>query len=198
MMTVQYEQVAKTILERRTRKPILMNGEKIADEQILQLLELGNAAPTHGRTEPWRFQVFVDEGLERFCNFHAETYWQETNPDIRTEHKYNLFKSFHNHASHLVIVTMKRTQGTKIPDFEEFAAASAAVQNILLGAEALGIAAIWNTGGMTYSESMKKFLGLEEEDMMVGLLYLGHVKEGMSKDLTRRMSAEEKTQWYRS
>ncbi len=197
-MENHFELIAKNIKERRTYKVQLMNGEKISDQDIKDLLALADTAPTHGRTEPWRFTVFTGEGLKRFCQFHADTYWNETDENIRAQSRYDLFQSFYQHASHLVVVAMKRTEGVKIPSFEEYAACAAATQNILLGAEAKGLACIWNTGGKTYADSMKKFLALGEEDQVVGLVYIGKVDEIADKSAQRRIPLEDKIAWHNS
>lgn len=44
----------------------------------------------------------------------------------------------------------------------------------MLGASALGIAAIWNSGGLTHHPAMKEYLQLGPEDVVMGLIYLGH------------------------
>ena len=53
-MTERFEIIADIIRSRRSIKPVKMNGKKIPDEQVKELLKLANWAPTHGRTEPWR------------------------------------------------------------------------------------------------------------------------------------------------
>lgn len=193
----QFFILSKIIKERRTRKAQLMNGKKIEDATIESLLELADCAPTHGRTEPWRFQVYADKGLEAFCKNHAKLYWEGTDEAIRNTTKRDLFGSLYQFASHLIVVSMERTEGVKIPDFEEYAACCAAVQNILLGAEALGLAAIWNSGGMTYSDKMKEYLGIKEEDQVVALVYLGYLDTELDKEAQRRISLDEKTQWIK-
>lgn len=34
-----------------------MNGQPVSQAEVQQLLEAANWAPTHGKTEPWRFAV---------------------------------------------------------------------------------------------------------------------------------------------
>lgn len=194
----QFTIISKIIKERRTRKAQLMSGKKIEDANIEKILELADCAPTHGRTEPWRFHVFADKGFADFCNNHAQLYWEGTDEAIRNTTKRDLFGSLHQFASHLIVVTMERTQGVKIPDFEEYAACCAAVQNILLGAEALGLAAIWNSGGMSYSDKMKEYLGIKEEDQVVALVYLGYLDTTLDKEAKRRISLKDKTQWIKA
>lgn len=196
-MNSVFDIVSNNIKERRTLKAQFMNGELIEDEVIEKLLELGDSAPTHGRTEPWRFDVFTGKGFEQFCNFHAKIYWEETEEGLRNPTTRDLFAGLHEKASHLVVVSMKRTAKVRIPDFEEYAACCAAVQNILLGAEAKGLASIWNTGGKTYAPSMKEYLELGAEDQVVALIYLGKSDMVENKLTNRRIPLNEKTKWHR-
>ena len=76
-------------------------------------------------------------------------------------------------ASHLIIAIMQRGGSPKIPVLEEIAATAIAVQNILLGATAAGIASFWSTGGMTHHPVMKDFLQLKEEDIVMESFVLG-------------------------
>ena len=76
-----FESLQKTIQARRSSKPAEMNGQKINNDFIQQLLELADWAPTHGRTEPWRFIVFEDLAKQQFCLDHAELYKANTDPE---------------------------------------------------------------------------------------------------------------------
>ena len=76
---------------------------------------------------------------------------------------------------------------------EEICATAAAAQNILLGAEALGIAVLWSTGGMVMHPLMKTWLGLGEEDIVIGQLFLGYTDEPAKPG--RRIPVETKTTW---
>jgi nitroreductase len=69
-----------------------------------------------------------------------------------------------------------------------------AVQNVLLGAEALGIAVLWSTGGMVHNKAMKTYFGLADEDVMMGLLYMGRTDEPV-KEGKRNSTGEEKSTW---
>lgn len=191
----KFRNLAHVISSRRTEKVKLMNGNRIPNDQIEQLLQLADCAPTHGRTEPWRFFVYGGEGLRQFCEDHADIYWKHTDPEKRTTLRLAQLKENYKHASHLVIVVMNRTPDTKIPEKEEYAACCAAIQNILLGAEAMSLSSIWSTGGMAYSEKMKSYLGLKTEDQVVGFIYLGFTDEAKKKP-GRKISLAEKTNWY--
>lgn len=196
MINADFERLKAIVTARRTTKADRMSGQKIPEAWIHQLLLLADAAPTHGRTEPWRFVVYEGAALEAFCARHAEMYWEHTPEDRRQDVKCQKLRKLFQTASHLIIVSMRRTPDSKIPRKEEYAATAAAIQNILLGSQALGLAAIWSTGGMAYHEAMKRYLGLGTDDEVCGMLYLGFPKDAPLA-LERRIPLEEKTVWNR-
>lgn len=169
--------IEKIIRERRSIKPSSMNGKIIDQSTILSLLELADWAPTHGRTEPWRFMVFSGEALQKFSKQHAELYKTHTPEEKFTSAKYQSIIQNAEKASHIVVVYMKRQLTEKIPLVEEIAATAIATQHILLGAQAMGIASLWSTGGMTHHSSMKNVLGLAENDLLMAMIYLGYTDE---------------------
>ena len=182
------------IINRRSCKPALMNGKKIDDSLVQQLLELADWAPTHAHTEPWRFIVFPNDKVQQFCKDHAQLYKANTTAEKFETSKYE--KLLHNgdNCSHIIAVYMKRGSNPKITVTEEICATAAAVQNFLLAGSALNIAALWSTGGLTYHPAMKKFLGLRDEDQMIGLIYLGYTNNAL-KEGKRLISLKEKIDW---
>lgn len=189
-----FETLQQIIRQRRSTKPADMNGQLINNALIHQLLELADWAPTHGRTEPWRFMVHEKEAKQQFCLAHAELFKQHTNPEKFTNAKYEKIQQQGDTLSHIVVVYMKRTLSNSIPEIEEIAAVAAAIENLLLGAAALHIAALWSTGGMTHHPSMKKYLGLAEEDIIMGLLLLGYTDQPQQIG-KRNIPLENKVEW---
>lgn len=188
-----FEQFKEIILNRRTVKPAQMNGQIIAEQDIKDIIATADWAPTHGRTEPWRFFVLTGENLKKFCEHHAELYWVNTDEALRTETKRESLSKMGDKASHLVITVMRRTPDTKIIVEEEYAAVAAATENMLLGATAKGIASFWSTGGMTHHPAMKMYLGLTENDLVMGLIYLGYTDE--RKEGNRKIPLTDKIIW---
>src|SRR6266496_4411639 len=185
--------ISSIIKNRRSIKPAKMNGKKIPDEQVKEILQLANWAPTHGRTEPWRFIVYAEDKVKEFCFQHAELYKGLTPPKNFEQANYD--KQLHNGdlASHIIIAIMQRGNSPKIPVLEEIAATSIAIQNILLGATAAGIASFLSTSGMTHHAAMKNFFHLKEDDIVMGILYLGYSDEQMEGK--RQTEMEEKVVW---
>lgn len=189
-----FEIVQQTIRNRRSAKLGSMTGDKIEDAIVSQLLELADWAPTHARTEPWRFIVYSGDAVKKFANDHAELYRSATPEDKFNLGRFEKLQTTGDKASHIIVAAMKRNAEHKIPAVEEIAATACAVQNILLGAETLGIAAFWSTGGMAHDPAMKNHLGLSEEDMVLGFIYLGYTAE-TNKTGKRLIPLEEKVQW---
>jgi nitroreductase len=63
---------------------------------------------------------------------------------------------------------------SKVSDIENVAATSAAIENLLLAAHALGLGAMWRTGPAATAPSVKAFLGFEPDQHMIGLVYVGY------------------------
>ena len=188
-----FDNIQETITARRSIKPATLNGKKIPDQQIIQLLSLANWAPTHGYTEPWRFVVYSGDAVQQFCHQHAEMYKDNTLPEKFNPAKYQKQQHNGDKTSHIIAVYMQRGNNPNITALEEICATAAAVQNILLGAEALGISILWSTGGSVLEPVMKDYLGLSEDDLMIGLLYMGYTDEPATPG--RRTPIEAKTKW---
>ena len=170
-----FQIIQQNIQNRRTIKPECMNGKRISDSDINELLELANWAPTHGYTEPWRFVVFTKASIAKFSSYHALLYKQETPTDKYQQKKFDKILSRTDKVSHVIGIVMKRGANIKIPKLEEMASTAIAAQNIWLGAAAKQIACYWGSGGMSFHPGMKSFLGFEgEEDEVLGFLYLGY------------------------
>ena len=73
----------------------------------------------------------------------------------------------------IIIAVAEVLEGHKVPILEQVVATGAAVQNMLLMAQSLGYGAMWRTGEMAYSATVKEGLGLRPEDVIVAYLYIG-------------------------
>src|SRR5690606_2784718 len=62
---MQSNEVLKAIQSRRSVFQANFTDQDVNKEDILTILDAANAAPTHKRTQPWRFTIFKGEGLVR-------------------------------------------------------------------------------------------------------------------------------------
>lgn len=140
-------------------------------EHLEQILQAGARAPDHGRLRPWRFVVLQSlEARQQLGDAMAEAL-RAKQPDA-SEVQIAAERGKALRAPAIVVVAARILQG-KIPEIEQVVAVGAAVQNMFLAANALGYGAMWKTGGGAYAANVKTSLGLEPEDHIVALLYLG-------------------------
>ncbi|MDJ0636677.1 MAG: nitroreductase [Xenococcaceae cyanobacterium MO_188.B29] len=193
-MTQSTEIINEIIKSRRSTKPRFFNGNKIDNSVVWQILENANWAPTHGLTQPWRFKVFTDSGLEKLANFQANLYKQLTTEEKFKPEKFERMKTNVLQSSHVIIICMQRQKSEKILRDEEIEAVACSVQNMALTAQAYGICSFWGSGGVTYTQELKEFLGLSEKDLCLGYLYLGYSDNPATQ--SRRSPIQEKVEWF--
>jgi nitroreductase len=192
-MTDYIEAVNWIIQNRRSIKPRLLNGAKIDDTIVWQILENANLAPTHCLTQPWLFKVFTGEGLQKLADFQANLYQKNTPEAKFKQDKFDRLKSNLLKSSHVIVICMHRHEQEIIPELEEIEAVACSVQNISLTATAYGIASFWGSGGATYTQELKEFLGLGEKDLCLGYLYLGYTDAIVHS--SRRSPIRDKVEW---
>ena len=187
------EQLNQLIKSRRSIKPRYFNGNKIEDSIVWQILENANWSPTHGLTQPWRFKVFTDGGLLKLANFQAELYRKITPEKIFNSDKYERMKQNILNSSHVIIICMQRQVSEKILELEEIEAVACSVQNMALTATAYNVCSFWGSGGVTYTQELKDWIGLTEKDRCLGYLYLGYSDNPNAN--SHRSPIQEKVEW---
>lgn len=193
-MRFNVSEINECLRTRRTIFPELFSDRKVHKELIEVMLENARWAPTHKLTQPWRFHVFYDKGLEKLSSWQSETYKELTPEDQFKAVKYRKLKQRPLLASAVIMLVMKRDEAERVPEVEEIAAVSAAVQNMYITASAYGLATYWGSGGLTYTQEMKDFLGLGEKDRCLGQFYIGYPREEWPRK-TERMERRAVTEW---
>lgn len=166
-------QVNKIIRNRRSIKPKQFTGEQIEDAIVWKMLENANWAPTHGKTEPWRFFVFTGEAKQQLGELLAELYLQVTAAEAIKPAKADKLKQNAEASSHLIVIAMERQKSKKIPEVEEIEAVACAVQNLHLTATAYGVGGYWSSGKAICNDQLRDHLGMNADDRVLGLFYVG-------------------------
>jgi len=182
--------INETIKTRRAVFPAQYNGQPISREEILNILESANWAPTHKRTEPWRFKVFHGISQVALGKFLAETY-KQTAVNF-SEFTYNKFMENPVKAGCVIAICMQRDPAQSLPEWEEIAATAMAVQNMWLTAHAMQLGAYWASPGII--KYMDKFIDLNPGEQCLGFFYLGKYDADLPEG-TRKSTIEEKTVW---
>ena len=165
-------QVLKKIIEdRKSHYPKDFIEGKLKEGLIDEILYSAQFAPNHKRTKPWRFQVFEDLDKDVLGEEMAEIYKKSTPTEQFLEKKYlDIQEKVKQSAA---IITISVNFSGLLPEWEEIAATSMAVQNMYLTCTALKVGCYWSTPPV--KDDLGEFLNLEGNQKCIGLFYIGNI-----------------------
>jgi nitroreductase len=148
---------------------------------VLQVLEAATCAPNHYRTSPWRFTVVSGRARLEMGEVMAASLLErlqddedEERVDAETEALLEKERGKPLRAPVIIAVACVPSSQPKVSEIEEVCAVAAAVENMLLAAEALGLGAMWRTGRPAADPRVKRFLHFPEDSQIVAFVYLGY------------------------
>lgn len=197
---MQEKAIIENIIQQRKSTFLngLLEGGKIEDKVIEKLLDNAVWAPTHGLAQTWFFKVFAEGGVDSFFRVQQEIYKLTTEPERFNQIKYERYTAKSSKVSHVIAVLAQRDPKKRFPKQEDMVAAACAVQNIYLSLPGFGIGGYLSTGNLCYTQQMRDFLVLGEEDECLGFFVLGIPDENFKRPTRKRIPASEKTKWIRS
>ena len=171
-------------------------GEEVDNQQVERMLELANWAPTHRRTEPWRFTVYEGAAMDRLIDEICDNYVRQT-PSGKFQPGFtDKMMERKSLISHLIVIGMKRNE--ILPEFEEIASVAMAVQNFWLYLSSLdGVGGYWSTPEYIHTPWFDQLVDLEEGARCMGLFYLGKLKSVNSKVEGHRKDWRSKVRWHK-
>lgn len=177
------------IKKRRSVFPVQYNDTPIERATIEKVLETANWAPTHKKTEPWRFKVLMGESKEKLGLFLSYKYLEEEARPKQMKAK----KLIENpkRAAAVIAICMQRDPNESIPEWEEIAATAMAVQNMWLYCAELGIGCYWSSPGLI--KYMDEFFEMKEGEKCLGFFYMGHYDEELPEGI--RSPIADKVEW---
>jgi nitroreductase len=170
-------------------------------EVIEQLLAAAVQAPNHHETEPWRFFVVAGKARGEMGAVMEEALRQRMAGDDpkKVDGLAVAERAKPMRSPVLIVVGVKHdvaeVGGERIVPVEDFEAAAAAIENMVLAAHALGLAAQWRTGDGAFDPHVKAWFGLSPSDEIAGIVYVGY--RDPDRDGPHRGPREwrRKTQW---
>lgn len=167
--------IINVIKDRRTIYPEQYTDRKVLKEIVEDVLNSAIWAPTHGKTEPWRFTVFMEENSRQdLSNFLSSLYAEKFQGDKFNQMKFNKLKNRPMMSSVIIAINMTPDPKGNIREIEEIEAVACAVQNMYLTCTAYGIGGFWATPKLLDLPESKTFLELGENDKCLGLFYMGY------------------------
>lgn len=144
--------------------------------QLHAMLSLAAAAPDHGQLTPWRFVVVPAEQRERLAEVFSRALL-DRDPAATAEQLRSAHEKAHRAPLLLVVVARLGASEPDIPPLERMVAVGAAVQNVLLGAHALGFGAGLTSGQAMRSPRLHALLQLAQGEAPVCCINVGTVSQ---------------------
>lgn len=166
---MDFDAFAALARARRTHM-IVDRGREIPADVIERLCDLASWAPCHKKTWPWRFASLTGDARARLGEAFAADMLDR---DFGDDGKREKTRTKYTRTPNILVVGCAPDDKPTIHD-ENRDAVAAAIQNLLLGATALGIASFWSTAPLIDAPRALELCGFAPDDRIIGVIYLGH------------------------
>ena len=178
--------INEIIRNRKTVYPTQFLDKEIPVNIINEILENAIHAPTHKMTQPWFFVVY--RGVSK--NVLLEIF-NKLDKDKYSKIKIDKFMEKIKLSDTIISVFMNRDQENRIPEWEEVAAVSMAIQNIWLSCYVNNIGSYWSTSPM--KDEYAKYANQKKNLRSLGFFFMGSYKH--TKSTKVRESVNKKVKW---
>lgn len=167
-----FESIESTIFNRTNSAARRLTEPGPSPEQLNSLMSLVAAAPDHGQLIPWRFVLVPSGARERLGTAFVSALLQR-DPSATTE-KIERAREKAFHAPVLILaVAVDREPVSDIPERERLVSLGAAIQNMLLGATAMGFGSALASGQAMDSLPVRELFSLSYAEKAVCFIAFG-------------------------
>ncbi|MGB3197361.1 MAG: nitroreductase [Saprospiraceae bacterium] len=191
-MKSDFQIILDNIRKRRSIYPHNFKQGAISQEIINDLVEAARWAPNHKMTEPWRFVIFTEDGLNKLSKFLGEYYRSNTSQEAFSQEKMQKAAEKPLQSGAVIAICITRSPEAVIPSWEETAAVACAVQNLWLTASAHQLGGYWSTPAAI--SELVRYFELKDITNCLGLFYLGWPTE--LPNIVRKRKAIEEISFY--
>ena len=165
----ELREFAETLRARRTINLYLQTP--VPEELIRDAIESASWAPNHHVTEPWHFYLLGSDTINQCIELVREI------TTAKKDAKAADFKAQSWAEKPGWLVMTCRKSDDELTQKEDYAACSAAAQNLLLHLWKAGIGSKWTTGDITRDERFNEIVGIDSSnEEVVGLFWYGYPK----------------------
>ena len=159
----------ENILQRNSPRELV--APHPTEDEMNLVFKCALRAPDHAWLRPSRFIQVTGDGLVKLSQIFQD-FARENMNDV-TDIPLEKYKNTPFRAPMVIIIISNIRSHPKVPEIEQMLSTSAATQNILLALNALGYGGIWRTGKFALNEIISKYLGLDQNQKVLGYLYVG-------------------------
>ena len=139
---------------------------EIPNDIINEVLLNANHAPTHRMTQPWFFKVYKNESKQKLIDIISKI-----DESKISKIKHDKFIQKINDSNTIISIFLNRDKKERLPEWEEIAAVSMAVQNMWLTCYVNNIGSYWSTPG--FIQEYGKLVNLDNNESSLGFFFMG-------------------------
>ena len=189
--SVQPQAVFASIRGRRSVKLKDLDPAPIDLTHVERMLEAANWAPSHGKTEPWRFAVFCGDDRRIVSDAMSAAYRNLSRGVSFSED--GLAATAGKVWLAPVWIALGVEPDPKRPEWEELIAFGCAVHNAQLMACAFGLGSKWTSGSTATHPLVAEAVGFSQATQLRGFLYVG--RPAVPWPEGERRPIEDKVRW---
>lgn len=153
--------VMTAVLTRRSEHRLVEPSPSM--EELTYLLKAASCAADHGRLRPWRWLLVSGDDRRALGEVMAECNGKSVESMVAKTHR----------APLLAGLILSPDTRSRVPEWEQLAAATGMVTSLMLLLHARGFGSIWRTGEQADAAPMRRFLSVDEHERALGWLYMG-------------------------
>ena len=180
----------KNILNRNSPRELSKPHPSKDEMEIIYQAAL--RAPDHAWQRPSRFIQVTGQGLEKLSAVFVD--YAKENIEGVTAETLQKYREAPFRAPMIIILITEIKIHPKVPEIEQMLSTAAAAENILLALNALNYAGMWRTGVFALNEKIQKYLKLNDNQKVIGYLYVG-TATGKQKKIPEMDTSEFVTEW---
>lgn len=181
----------------------------VSREEIIEILDAANKAPSATNKQPWSFVVLEKKDIDELCKISEEAFderfgvmsKQEAEKKLASlslyeDDKYEGLNRFYRTlgGAPVVIVVTAKLGDSDYDSMLNTASASAAVQNLLLAAWDCGLGSCWMMGPLhKRNDELRKLLSVPENEHIIAIVPIGYPEKMPSEP--KKEKVENKIRW---
>lgn len=164
---MKFDDYLQLVMERRSNL-VLDTIRPVPREAIVTLCELATWAPNHKRTWPWQFAVFEGDARRRLGEVVSDSLRIDGSDEGRVEKAKTKYL-----RAPIIVAVASQSADEPLVRRENRDATAAAIQNMLLGATAMGLGSFWSSCPQEAQGAVCALSEFAAESDILGLVYFG-------------------------
>jgi nitroreductase len=175
--------------------------DQVSRDIVMKILHAANQAPSAMNLQQWEFLVITGERIGKIGESYkkaVEDLIQGSDPSHQTSlPPANEFIEYARALGGAPMVIVILTEASDQGDMRKahLESASAAMQNLVLSATAMGLGSCWMTGPLRREHSLRSILGVPDSREIVALTPLGYPAETPPPRARKDPDLSQKVQW---